>query len=259
MKRSGVAGDDKKQATAHLRLFPSGRNMKVRMIVALSVFAGLAVVSASARENTTQGIRIGNMPTIPNGIVTPPKLVSYTYPAYTEEARDRKIEGVVTVEAAFDASGSATVFRVVRGLGYGLERNAVAVLNDWRFLPATRNGERVAVVAQVDVEFSLQNDWFKVGPGIEPPRIIQKVDPRYTPEAKHLGLTGTVVVEAFVREDGTLKVIRVLRPVDSGLDQNAIKALEQWKFTSGTRDGKSVNIKMNIEVNFHLNKQTPPQ
>jgi TonB family protein len=201
-----------------------------------------------------QTVRIGGVPTVPNGIVAPPTVATFTYPAYTDEARNRKVEGVVTVEAAFDTNGTPTVIRVVKGLGFGLDENAINVLKDWRFLPATRNGERVSVVAQVDVEFKLQNDWFKVGSGVTPPQVTDRVNPQYTPEAKRLGLSGTVVVEAIVREDGSLKVMRVLRSVDPALDESAIKALEQWKFKSGTRDGKSVNVKLNLEVNFKLNK-----
>jgi len=114
-------------------------------------------------ESSIQVVRIGSTPTIPNGIVAPPQVVSSTYPAYTDEARNRRIEGVVTIEAAFDPAGNPTVVRIVKGLGYGLDENAAAILKDWRFLPATRNGDRIAVIAQVDVQFNLQNDWFRVG------------------------------------------------------------------------------------------------
>src|SRR2546429_2735180 len=46
-------------------------------------------------------------------------------PAYTEEARRLRIEGEVVLEVVFGASGKLHVVRVVRGLGHGLDENAV--------------------------------------------------------------------------------------------------------------------------------------
>jgi TonB family protein len=228
--------------------------MQVRTILALGVIAGLTVVPAMAMESSIQVVRIGSTPTIPNGIVTPPQVVSSTYPAYTDEARNRRIEGVVTIEAAFDPAGNPTVVRIVRGLGYGLDENAAAILKDWRFLPATRNGDRVAVIAQVDVQFSLQNDWFRVGNGVSSPDVTERVTPKYPPEAKLKGVSGTVVLEVIVQKDGTPKVIRIVRSPGSGLDEMATQALEKWKFNPGIKDGMPVAIKMNVEVNFNLKR-----
>jgi TonB family protein len=100
---------------------------------------------------------LGNLSTIPIGIVLP-KPVSYTRPMYTDEARRRGIEGVVTVEATFDVDGTFKILRVVKGLGYGLDESAQAAVKKWRFAPAYQNGQRVSVVTQIDVNFSLFDD-----------------------------------------------------------------------------------------------------
>jgi protein TonB len=77
---------------------------------------------------------------------------------YTSEARAQRIEGIVTVEAAFDIDGNFTVLRVVNGLGYGLDESALASLRTWRFAPADRNASRVPVVARIEVPFRLVDD-----------------------------------------------------------------------------------------------------
>jgi TonB family protein len=87
-----------------------------------------------------------------------PKLLRFTRPLYTSEARRHNIEGVVTVQAQFDAEGNFKVLRVVKGLGYGLDENALEALQKWRFAPAYRDGQRVSVVAQIDVNFTLFDD-----------------------------------------------------------------------------------------------------
>jgi TonB family protein len=105
---------------------------------------------------TKQELRIGNGPTAPG--ITLPKLVSYTRPLYTDEALQRRIDGIVTVLAAFDVAGNFKPLRVVKGLGFGLDENAIAALTKWRFSPANRYGERISVVTQIDVVFTLYDD-----------------------------------------------------------------------------------------------------
>jgi TonB family protein len=105
---------------------------------------------------TKQELRIDNGPTAPG--ITLPKLVSYTRPLYTDEALQRRVEGVVTVLAAFDVAGNFKPLRVVKGLGFGLDENAIAALTKWRFSPANRYGERISVVTQIDVVFTLYDD-----------------------------------------------------------------------------------------------------
>ena len=76
-------------------------------------------------------------------------------PAYTEEARGLKLEGEVLLEVLFGANGQLHVNRVVRGLGHGLDENAIAAANKMRFKPALRNGQPVDSTAIVHVVFQL--------------------------------------------------------------------------------------------------------
>ena len=67
----------------------------------------------------------------------------------------RGIEGSVIVQAQFDEYGSATVLKVIKGLGYGLDEAALQALKGWRFSPALRNGLPVTAVAEIEVPFRL--------------------------------------------------------------------------------------------------------
>jgi len=44
----------------------------------------------------------------------------------------------------------------------------------------------------------------------------------------------------------------VTTSLDAGLDQEAIKAVKQWRFEPGTKDGKPVPVLMTIEMTFTL-------
>lgn len=88
-------------------------------------------------------------------LVIPPQVVTHPAAVYTDEARLRVIEGAVVVQARFDEGGNITVLRVVRGLGYGLDENALAALKEWRFSPALQNGLPVTAIAEIEVPFKL--------------------------------------------------------------------------------------------------------
>ena len=69
------------------------------------------------------------------------EIISKPTPAYTSEARSLRIEGEVLLDVVLEASGRLHVLRVVRGLGHGLDDNAVKAAEQIRFKPATRNGQ----------------------------------------------------------------------------------------------------------------------
>lgn len=86
---------------------------------------------------------------------TPLVLLSKPRPGYTEEARKRKIEGDVTLQVRFTASGQVEVLRVVSGLGYGLDQLAQRAAQGIHFKPATRDGHPVDEVTVIHVSFQL--------------------------------------------------------------------------------------------------------
>ena len=76
-------------------------------------------------------------------------------PAYTEEARRLRIEGEVLLEVLFGASGEARVLRTIRGLGHGLDENAIAAARAIQFRPAKRGDTAADSTAVVHIVFQL--------------------------------------------------------------------------------------------------------
>jgi len=83
------------------------------------------------------------------------EILSKPIPAYTDEARQLKIEGEVTLEVEFTADGGVRVMRIVRGLGHGLDESAMRAVQAMRFKPAQRNGEPVDIRTTVNIVFRL--------------------------------------------------------------------------------------------------------
>ncbi len=91
-----------------------------------------------------------------------------------------------------------------------------------------------------------------VGNGVTPPRVLSKSDPDYTEEAKAAKISGSVLLSVVVGTDGLAHDINVVSGIDSGLDLNAVAAVQKWQFQPGTKDGEPVAVRAQIEVNFKL-------
>ena len=59
-------------------------------------------------------------------------------------------------------------------------------------------------------------------------------------------------MEAIVDKTGKVADARVTRPLDPGLDQQALKALREWKFAPASLDGQPVAVLVSIEMTFSL-------
>jgi periplasmic protein TonB len=88
--------------------------------------------------------------------MTRPEIVHQVQPRYTELARQSGTQGAVIVEAIIDQKGYVTNVRVLRGLPMGLDKAAVEAIQQWRFKPATLQGQPVKVYYMLTVNFTIQ-------------------------------------------------------------------------------------------------------
>ena len=91
----------------------------------------------------------------------------------------------------------------------------------------------------------------RVGGNIKAPVKIKDVRPIYPPEAQQARVTGMVIVEARIGADGSVETVQVLRSIPL-LDQAAVDAVRQWKFTPTLLNGVPVPVMMTMTVNFTL-------
>ena len=87
--------------------------------------------------------------------VTPPTLIYKREPAYSEAARNAKLQGTVLLSAIVRKDGSLESVKVLRGLGLGLDKKAIAALMTWRFRPGMKGGRPVDVAVNIEVNFRL--------------------------------------------------------------------------------------------------------
>ncbi len=97
----------------------------------------------------------GGGPRSVGGDVSEPIPIYSPEPAYSEEARKAKFQGIVMLWVIVDAQGLVRNVQISKQLGMGLDEEAVKTVSTWRFKPALEHGVAVPVRAQVEVSFRL--------------------------------------------------------------------------------------------------------
>ncbi|MGH9874475.1 MAG: energy transducer TonB [Pyrinomonadaceae bacterium] len=83
-------------------------------------------------------------------------------------------------------------------------------------------------------------------------RVLAKPEPQYTEEARRKAVTGSVVLRVVFSRDGEVTNIRAVQALPFGLTERAIAAARLIRFRPATREGRPVNVYMQLEYNFNL-------
>jgi protein TonB len=92
----------------------------------------------------------------------------------------------------------------------------------------------------------------RVGGGVSAPVPIYTVEPEFSEEARKAKFMGVVTVNLIVGANGLPQNVHVVRGVGMGLDDKAVEAVKQYRFTPAKEGGKPVAVEMNVEVNFQI-------
>jgi len=156
---------------------------------------------------------------------------------------------------------------VVRAIGAAFTDAAIRSVQQWRYDPpadgpisfpvtvhfragaATVQGEsraNVLGVGPISTEGAL-----RVGGNVKTPIKIRDVRPVYPPDAQAARVSGTVILEIRVGTDGSVENAQILRSIPL-LDQAAVEAVTQWRFTPTLLNGRAVPVIMTVTMNFVL-------
>jgi len=112
----------------------------------MNISPSTAEESEGSRPAPSAVYRVGNDVSAPRPLSTPD-------PEYSKEARKKHIEGRVVLAAVIGADGHVYNLRVSQRLGYGLDEEAIRAVKKWKFAPATKDGQPVAVEITIEVNF----------------------------------------------------------------------------------------------------------
>ncbi len=91
----------------------------------------------------------------------------------------------------------------------------------------------------------------RVSSGVSSGLLIRKVSPTYPPLARQARIQGTVILQAEISKDGTIKNLQLIsgHPM---LAPAAIEAVKQWRYKPYLLNGEPVEVETQVQVNFTL-------
>jgi protein TonB len=87
--------------------------------------------------------------------IIPPQPVHMEAPTFTQSAREKGLQGTAVVSVVVNERGLPEILEVTKDPGEGLDIQSLLTVAEWRFRPATLNGQPVAVQISVEVSFRL--------------------------------------------------------------------------------------------------------
>jgi TonB family protein len=120
----------------------------VRRILTVALLAAAAVSSAYAQQS--RPYKVGE-----EGVKAP-AIISEVKPRYTDDAKTRRVQGSVEVEAIVESDGTVGDVTVTKSLDPQLDEEAVKATKQWRFRPGTKDNTPVDVLVQIELTFTLK-------------------------------------------------------------------------------------------------------
>ena len=162
-----------------------------RILVFLICLCGfsLALAQAAAPQNPPAKVGVYRV----GGGVSAPRVISQKDPEYSDEARRAHYEGTVVLWLIVGPDGLPHDVRVARSAGMGLDEKALEAVRQWRFEPALKDGQPVAVQINVEVNFRLPPKPDAESTAAKPTEIPQSRlgDPSAPPSSGAVGGAGT--------------------------------------------------------------------
>ena len=230
--------------------------------------AALLLVSNISCTSTTEEAlqECEQMPEYPGGMGECMKFLSKNI-KYPVEAMENNVQGRVIIQFVVKKDGSINDAKVAKSVDPLLDKEALRVINAMpKWKPGMHEGKAVNVMYTIPVAFKLTNesvdengvymvcDQMPMYPGgmLECMKYLQK-NIQYPQEAKEKGIQGRVIIQFIVEKDGSIKDTKVVRGVDSSLDNEALRVINAMpKWEPGKHKGEAVSVKYTVPVAFKL-------
>jgi TonB family protein len=123
----------------------------------VKLFVGEQAAKRLGAKFPTAVLRLATIVSAPEGDVEPTLRDRPPGGTYPEEALNAGVEGPVLLRLAIDETGRVTDAVVTRGLGFGLDEEAVRRVKRFTFNPARRGGRPVRASIDYTVRFAIQD------------------------------------------------------------------------------------------------------
>lgn len=126
-----------------------------------------------------------------------------------------------------------------------LDAKMIAQMPDyWQFFYQAQNSHKMLMPTDPGI--------VRPGPGVDGPRLLAHVTPPSNDYAQKAQVAGVASYMVILGPDGKPAAVAVYRPIGFGLDENAVAAIQNAKFTPAIRNGKAVTSVIDLAVNFRI-------
>lgn len=149
--------------------------------------------------------------------------------------------------ATFSPGESAERLRTALNKVFAPELDAkmIAEMPDyWQYFYQAQNSHKM--LAPVNPKI------VRPGPGVDGPHLVAHVTPASNDYAQKAQVAGVASYMVILGADGHPAAVAVYRPIGFGLDENAVAAIQNARFTPAVKDGKPVMSVINLAVNFRI-------
>lgn len=207
--------------------------------------------------------------------------------AYPYQAEVDGRQGQVLVKMHIDETGNVTSAEALSGDEL-FRQPALKAAKKWKFEPYFRGGKAVPVSTTIPFDFAFRGSVkdepealttpnigskpsestqdnasgatqgspplptrVRISQGVSQRLLLHKVNPTYPPEAKYKGISGSVVLQAVIGKDGTIRALHAVSGPRE-LVQSATDAVQQWRYRPYMLKGEPVEVDTQITVNYQL-------
>jgi len=135
------------------------RKERVRFLFASSVIIATFILACSMAAQNSSGNNDETIYDLDNARehgIRAPKGIYTPEPEYTDKARRKNINGVVLLSFVVAKDGTVHDPEVTRSLESSLDKQSLDTVKKWRFEPATKDGQPVAVRIQAEMSFRIR-------------------------------------------------------------------------------------------------------
>jgi TonB family protein len=93
---------------------------------------------------------------------------------------------------------------------------------------------------------------YRVGGSVSAPVLLNQVEAEFSNAARKAKYQGVCIVSLVIDVHGMPQNVQVVRPLDYGLNEKAIEAVNRYRFKPAMKNGVPVPVMMSVEIYFHL-------
>lgn len=178
------------------------------------------------------------------------RLVHVVAPVYPQIAVVAHVSGTVLMHAIIAEDGRLKTITYISGPAL-LKQAAMNAVRQWRYQAYVANGKTVSVDTTVSVVFSLAREMraIQLPEDVMMGKLIHKTLPEYPAKAEAARVSGAVVLEVIVADDGKVKKSRAISG-PAMLVKAAQDTVKKWRFEPTVRNGLVVPVDTRLTVSF---------